>query len=154
MLDNQNPVTGVTYDFQSRDNAFSLNWAPKSGKWVSVTAEYDRATMRSRIGYLDLPFLTPAVSVYRDDAHIATSAVDLKIPVKGVTAKLTAGGSMVVTNGTRASRFYEPLAKLSVPFGKHVYWNSEWQWYGFNEQLFMYEGFRTHLIQTGLRLSR
>jgi hypothetical protein len=152
LLDNQDPVPGIQYDFRSRDNTISVNWTPNSGKRVALLAEYDRATLRSSVNYLTLPFLTPDVSKYRDDAHIATGAFDFRLPRVG--GKLTAGGSFVVTNGTRPSRFYEPLVRLSVPVGKHVYWNSEWQWYGFGEQLFLYEGFRTHLVQTGLRLSK
>jgi hypothetical protein len=74
--------------------------------------------------------------------------------LKGHAPKITAGGSFSIVNGTRPSRFYEPLARLSLPLRKNVSWNTEWQWYGFNEDQYLYEGFRTHLIQTGLRLSR
>ncbi len=155
LLDNQNPVPGTQLDFRSRDNSLAVNWTPNGGKRVALMAEYDRATLRSSIDYLLPPFLTPSVSSYSDNAHIATSMVDVNIPgFKGNAAKLTAGGSFTVTNGTRPSRFYTPLARLSVPAGKHVYWNTEWRYYGFNEQLYQYEGFRTHLFQTGLRLSR
>jgi hypothetical protein len=155
VLDNQDPVPGLQYDFRSRDNSLSVNWAPNGGKRISLLAEYDRATIRSSINYLFTPFLTPDVSSYNDNAHIATSAIDVKIPaVKGIAAKLTMGGSLAITNGTRPSRFYEPLARLSIPAGKHVYWNTEWRWYGYGEQMFLYQGFRTHLFQTGLRLSR
>lgn len=155
LLDNQNPVPGVAYDFRSRSNSLSVNWLPNGGKRIAVLAEYDRATLRSDINYLDLPFLNAAVSRYRDNAHLATAAIDLSPPaVRGVAPKLTVGGSLAINNGSRASRFYQPLARLSLPLGKHVYWNTEWQWYGFNEDLFFYEAFRTHLFQTGLRLSR
>jgi hypothetical protein len=154
-LDNRDPVPGSWYHFRSRDNSLAVNWTPNGGKRISVAAEYDRATMWSNINYLLPPFLTPSISSYRDNAHIASSMVDVNIPgFKGFAPKLTAGGSFTVTNGTRPSRFYTPLARLSVPAGKHVYWNTEWRYYGFNEQLFQYEGFRTHLLQTGLKLSR
>lgn len=154
-LDNRDPVPGSWYHFRSRDNSLAVNWMPNEGKRITVVAEYDRATFWSSINYLLPPFLTPTVSSYSDNAHIATSMIDVNIPgFKGNAAKLTAGGSFTVTNGTRPSRFYTPLARLSVPAGKHVYWNTEWRYYGFNEQLYQYEGFRTHLFQTGLRLSR
>ena len=155
LLNNQNPTAGIQNDFQSRDSSFSVNWTPQGGKRIAVLAEYDRATVRSDIDYLIPPFLSPGVSSYRDNAHLATGAIDLTIPgFKGLAPKLTVGGSLAINNGTRASRYYQPLARLSVPFQKHVYWNTEWQWYGFNEDLFLYEGFRTHVFQTGLRLSR
>jgi hypothetical protein len=155
LLDNQNPVTAVSYDFRSRNNSFSVNWIPGGGKRFAIVAEYDRSTVRSDINYLDLPFLTPAVSKYRDNAHLATAAIDISpAAVRGMSPKITVGGSLAVNNGSRASRFYQPLARLSLPFGRHFAWNTEWQWYGFNEDMFFYENFRTHIFQTGFRLSR
>jgi hypothetical protein len=153
VLNNQNPATDIRYDFQSRDNAVTLFWTPKSGKWISVMGEYDRSTLRSSIRYLDLPFLTPATSYYRENAHTATSAIDLVIPgARG--GKLTAGGSLFVASGTRPTRFYQPLLRLSLPLHKQVSWNTEWQYYGFGEQFFLYEGFRTHAFTTGLKITR
>ena len=52
------------------------------------------------------------------------------------------------------SRYYQPLARLSLPLGKHVYWNTEWKYYGFQEDFYLYEGFRTHVFMTGLKLVR
>jgi hypothetical protein len=154
-LRNRNPSPDIQQDFRSRDNSLSAHWAPNGGKWIAVLAEYDRYTLRSSIRYLLPPFLTPGVSAYRDDAHLATSAIEATIPGwKGHAPKLMAGGSFSLVNGTRPSRFYQPLARLSVPLLKNVAWNSEWQWYGFNQDQFLYEGFRTHLFQTGFRVSR
>ena len=56
--------------------------------------------------------------------------------------------------GTRPTRYFQPLARLSLPLYKHVYWNSEWQYYGFGERFYLYEGFRTHVFMTGLRLTK
>jgi hypothetical protein len=154
-LQNQNPSQDVKQDFRSRDNSLSAQWRPNAAKWISVLAEYDRYTLRSSINYLMPPFLALGTSYYRDDAHLATSAIEATVPgLKGHAPKLTAGGSFSIVNGTRPSRFYEPLARLSLPLLKSVSWNTEWQWYGFNQDQFLYEGFRTHLFQTGLRLSR
>jgi hypothetical protein len=152
VLDNQNPDPSIKYDFRSRDNALSIFWTPKGGKNVSLMGEYDRSTVDSSISYLGL-FLSPQTSIYRDKAHSATAALNLGIP--GFTAaKLTLGGSFFISNGTRATRYYQPLARLSLPLGKHLYWNTDWQYYGYGEQLYMFEGFRTHVFQTGLRVTR
>ncbi len=154
-LQNHNPLAGVLYQFESRDSSLALTWAPKGGKRFSVLAEYDRQVANSSISYLDLPFLTQATSVYNLAAHTATGAVDVALPAfHGVAGKLSIGGSLAVTNGTRPARYYQPFGRLSVPIGKHVAWNTQWQWYGFNEQFFMYEAFHTHLIQTGFRLTK
>jgi hypothetical protein len=154
MLENKNPVPGLQYSFRSRDESVSLNWSPKDGKHVSVIAIYDRYKYDSSLNYLLPPFLTAATSDFHDAAHLATAMVDLTGPKFLNSAKLTLGGSLTVSNGTRASRYYEPLGRLSLPIGKHVYWNTTWQWYGFNQSLYLYEGFRTHIFQTGLRLTK
>ena len=115
-----------------------------------------RYTMFSSIDYLLLPFYTPAVSVYRDNANIATSTVDIVLPeiVAGHAPKLSAGGSLFISAGSRATRYYQPLGRLSVPIHKNVQWNTEWRWYGYSEPTYLYEGFRTHTFMTGFRVSR
>jgi hypothetical protein len=153
ILQNENPAPDIRYNFETRDNSLSMLWTPAGGKYVSVMAEYNRQTVSSDIRYLDLPFFTPATSTYRERANIATSAVDLTPPrLKG--AKLTVGGSLFIESGTRPTRYFQPLARLSLPLYKHVYWNSEWQYYGFGERFYLYEGFRTHVFMTGLRLTK
>jgi hypothetical protein len=155
LLDNQNPTAGINYDFRTRDNSLSVTWTPNSGKRISVMAEYDRSSLRSRINFLLLPFLTPTVSVYRENGHTASSAIDLVLPaVGGVTPKLTVGGSLFVSAGTRASQYYQPMGRLSLPLHKNVQWNTEWRWYGFGEQFYGYEAFRAHTFMTGIRVSR
>jgi hypothetical protein len=153
ILDNQNPAPDIRYDFRSRDSSLAFFWTPAGGKRISVTGEYDRSTMRSDIRYLDLPFLVPAISSYRDNAHTATAAIDVMLP--GIkNAKLTAGGSLLISQGSRPTRYYQPLARLSLPLYKHIVWNTDWQYYGFGEQFYLFESFRTHIFMTGLRVTR
>jgi hypothetical protein len=152
VLDNQNPDPSIRYDFRSRDNAISLMWTPKGGKFVSLLGEYDRSTLRSNISYLGL-FLSPQVSDYRDNAHSATAALNLALP-QYPGAKLTVGGSMFLSHGTRSTTYYQPLVQLSLPLRKTLYWNTTWQYYGYGEELYYYEGFRTHVFQTGLRVTK
>ncbi len=155
LLDNQNPSQGVQYDFRSRDNSLAVFWMPNGGKRISVMAEYDRSTLRSNIDFLLLPFYTPTVSSYKENAHTATSTIDLVLPtVAGIAPKLSAGGSLFIASGSRASRYFQPLGRLSLPLQKHVQWNTEWRWYGYGEQLYQYEGFRAHIFMTGLKLIR
>ncbi|HXB75237.1 MAG TPA: hypothetical protein VNY05_43795 [Candidatus Acidoferrales bacterium] len=154
LLNNQNPTPGIQNDFQSRDNSVSLYWTPGGGKRISVVAEYDRSSMRSNVDYLGL-FFAPGVSSYLDNAHTASSTVDLALPtIAGMAPKISMGGSLMISNGTRSSRYYQPLGRLSLPLQKHVSWNTEWRWYGFGEQLYLFEGFRAHVFMTGLRLTK
>ena len=111
VLNNQNPASQIQYSFQSRDNAVAIFWTPKGGKRITFMGEYDRSTLRSTIDYLLPPFFTPSVSLYRDNAHTATSAVDVALP--GLAgAKLEFGGSLFVSSGSRASQYYQPLVRL------------------------------------------
>jgi hypothetical protein len=43
---------------------------------------------------------------------------------------------------------------MSIPVGKHVYWNTEWRYYGFGEAFYLFEGFRANTFMTGLRVTR
>jgi len=149
VLNNQNPSPEIRFDFQSRTNSVMLQWMPNNGKRVSVTAEYDRSTVRSDIRYLDL-FFAPATSSYRDNAHGATSVVDLAAG----PGKVSLGGSLFISAGSRPTRYYQPLARVSWPIVPHIHWNAEWRYYGFGEQYYQFEGFRTHLFMTGLKVTR
>jgi len=152
VLSNQNPAPDIQNSFLSRDNSLSVYWTPAAAKRITFVGEYDRSTVRSDILYLGL-FLAPATSSYRENAHTATSAIDISLP--GLAgAKLTAGGSLFISSGSAPSRFYQPLVKLTLPLHKHIFWNTEWQYYGFGEQFYLFEGFRTHVFMTGLRVTR
>jgi hypothetical protein len=154
VLNNQNPAAAIQYDFGSRDNSLAVYWTPAGGKRFTLMGEYDRSTLSSSINYLGL-FLSPAVSYYRENAHTASSTIDIALPgYAGLTPKLTAGGSLFISSGSRPSRYYQPLMRLSLPLQKHVYWNTEWEYYGYGEQFYLYEGFRAHVFMTGLRLTR
>jgi len=155
VLNNQNPAPDIHYDFQSRDSSLSVYWTPNGGKRFTFTGEYDRYTLRSDIGYLDPSTLSSAVSNYHENAHIASSAVDVALPeYGGMTPKLTFGGSLFVSSLSRPTRFYEPMAKLTLPLRKNISFYTEWQWYGMGEPFYLYEGFRTHAFITGVRLTR
>jgi len=153
LLDNQNPSPGINYDFLSRQNSLSVSWIP--GKRVSVLGEYTRSTLRSDINYLEPELLIPELSLYRDDAHTASALVDLALPrYSGLAPRLAFGGSLFISSGSRPTSYYQPLARLSIPLHKNLSWNSEYRFYGYGETFYQYEGFRTHILQTGIKLSR
>jgi len=153
LLDNQNPIPGINYDFLSRQNSLSATWIPS--KRVSVLGEYTRSTLRSNINYLEPEFLSPELSLYRDNAHTASALVDLALPgYAGLAPRLAFGGSMFISSGSRPTSYYQPLARLSIPLRKNLAWNSEYRYYGYGESFYQYEGFRAHILQTGIKLSR
>jgi len=155
LLNNQNPATGVQLDYLARQSSVSVFWAPQSGKRFTLQGDYTRATTRSHILYLIPQDLRPALSIYRDNAHLASAVLDVVLPgYRKLAPKLSLGGSLLISSGSRPTSYYQPLTKLLVPITPHVAWFVDWRYYGFGEAFYSYEGFRTHLVSTGLRFTR
>ena len=155
VLNNDNPSPDVRYNYRMQQASASVFWSPAGGKLGDLQGSYTRATVRSDIGYLTPQDLTPQQSRYRDNAHIATAMFNIKLPdLAHVAPKLTAGGSFVISSGSRPTNYFQPLATLGLPMGKSVSWFAEWRYYGYGEAFYLYEGFRTHLVTAGLRLTR
>jgi hypothetical protein len=156
-LNNQDPQPGVKYDYQFLQESLSLFWAPAK-KWFDVQGSYTRSALRSDLGYLEPETLTPQVSSYRENAHMATALFNLRLAhnstsMGGHTPKLTFGGSMFRSSGSRPTAYYQPKAQLWVPLSKRATWFTDWTYYGYGEIFYLYEGFRTHLVTTGLRFT-
>jgi hypothetical protein len=155
MLNNQNPSPGIRYDFLSHQESASVLYAPSGGKTWDFEGSYTRSTLRSDIQYLDPGFLIPVRSFYRDNDHALTALFDVNLPGwLGNKTKLTAGGTAFLSSGSNPTTFYQPIAKLAVPLRKNVAWVSEWRYYGFSESFYQFQGFRTQMVTSGLRVSR
>jgi hypothetical protein len=158
LLNNQNPTPGVNFDAKANQETLSLFWAPGAGKHWELQGSYGYSYLRSNNGYLAPQDLTPQTSLYSDNSHTATALFTANLP--GVrwaphqAAKITAGGSFVKSSGSRPTSYYQPVAKAMVPLAKNVNWVTEWRYYGYGEAFYLYEGFRTHLVTTGLRFTR
>jgi hypothetical protein len=153
LLNNRNPTQGIDYSFLSRQNSLSLSWTPS--KRVTILGEYTRSTLYSNINYLEPEYLSPETSLYRDNAHNASSLIDLALPGYAKLAPhLAFGGSLFISSGSRPTTYYQPLARLSLPLHKGVVWKSEYRYYGYGETFYELEGFRAHILQTGLTISR
>ncbi|MCC7173908.1 MAG: hypothetical protein IT159_01830 [Bryobacterales bacterium] len=153
-LHNENPSPASPYEFKSWSGSLGAFWTPGGGKWVSLMADYTRSSLKSELNFLVPQTLQPARSVYRDSAHVASSLLDLKIPHIGAgSASLGLGGSLYVSTGSRASDYYQPLGRLTIPLHRKASVFGEWRWYNYAEQFYRYEGFRTHHFVLGLRLA-
>jgi hypothetical protein len=154
-LNNQNPLSGTRYAYQAQQESLSFLWAPRGGKYWDLQGSYSRSTMYSDIGYLEPEFLTPQQSIYRDNAHTATAFFSGNLPhYAGLAPTITAGGSLFISSGSRPTSYYQPFAKLLLPLRKNLTWFAEWSYYGYGEAFYLYEGFRSNLVTTGLRLTR
>jgi hypothetical protein len=150
---NHNPVPGVNSNYRVQQESLSLFWTP--AKIWNLQGSYTRSTMYSNINYLDPGTLQPRTSLYRDNAHTATALFNLTLPPHyGFAPTVTAGGSFFISSGSRPTNYYQPIGTLRLPLGKHLSWFTEWRYYGYGEAFYLYEGFRTHLVTTGLRLTR
>jgi hypothetical protein len=154
LLNNQNPLPGLDYAYSSSQESLSFYWSPRASKIFDIQGSYSRSDLKSNISYLDPGTLSAQISNYRDNAHTATALVDLAWPhSKRFAPKLAAGGSFFISSGSQPTSYYQPTAKLWLPLGKHASWFSEWRYYGYGETFNLYEGFRTHLVTTGVRLT-
>jgi hypothetical protein len=154
LLNNQNPLAGTNYDYSASQESLSFYWSPR-GKIFDIQGTYSRSDLKSNISYLEPETLSPQLSAYRDNAHTATALFDLAWPRgKRFAPKLAAGGSFFISSGSQPTSYYQPIAKLWLPLGKHTSWFSEWQYYGYGEVFNLYEGFHTHLVTMGVRFSR
>ena len=155
LLDNQNPTPGAHYDYRAQQESVSFFWSPAASKRWDFQGSYSRSALRSDIFYLVPETLQPERSFYRDNSHTATALFSANLPgYWGLVPKVSAGGSFVVTSGSRPTSYYQPAAKLFVPLRKNLSLFAEWQYYGYGEAFYLYEGFRTHLLTAGLRLTR
>ncbi|MBI1895590.1 MAG: hypothetical protein HYS04_03495 [Acidobacteria bacterium] len=153
LLNNDSPTPGGGYLVRSRDAGLSVAWTPAAGKRVRLIGDYVRSTFRSEIDYLVPQELSRELSRYRDYAHQATALVDVAIPAIGGRApRLSAGGSLFHTSGSRPTRYYQPLARFTAPIARHLEANFEWRWYAMSEAFYVFEGFRAHQLIFSLRI--
>ncbi|HLK17802.1 MAG TPA: hypothetical protein VKT81_02565 [Bryobacteraceae bacterium] len=146
VLNNSNPDPSVKLDFRSRVESASLFWTPRNGKWGNLLLDYSRSSVRSNILYLIPQTLTPAPSIYKENAHALTAVVSVKW--------FSFGGSLFVSSGSRPTQYYQPLARFSLPLNKHVRWNTEWRYYSMSEAFYAFENFRSNQLMTSLRFTR
>jgi hypothetical protein len=99
--------------------------------------------------------LQPQESIDRENAHTATALWNLKLPqVRGIAPKITAGGSLFISSGSRPTKYYQPTATVWVPIRKHLNGFAGWRYYGFGEPFYTYEDFHAHTITVGVRVER
>jgi len=149
---NHNPTTGVESDYHAWQESLSFFFNP--GKAWNLQGTYTRSTVYSNLGYLDPGTLLPQTSLYRDNAHTVTALFEMKPRIRsGLALTIAAGGSFFISSGSRPTNYYQPVVRLRLPLGKQLAWFSEWRYYGYGEAFYLYEGFRTHILTTGLRFT-
>lgn len=151
-LNNENPPKLNPFQFRQQQVAYGLQWIP-GGKAIQLLGEYSRSTIRSNLDYLVPQMLTRERSFYRENAHTVTAMASVVLPATWTwQPKLSAGGSMFLSSGSRPTTFYQPVVRVSLPVRKHVDLFSEYRWYGISQAFYAYEGFRTHQGIVGLRI--
>lgn len=155
LLDNQNPTQGLNYEYLAHQESLSLSWSPEDGKIFNFEGTYSYSGMHSLISYLAPQDLSETSSYDRENAHTGVALFTLNLPkFHGFAPKLTAGGSFFTSGGTFPTGYFQPVAKLWFPSGKHLQWFGEWRYLDYGASPFIYEGFRTTLATAGLRIQR
>jgi hypothetical protein len=153
-LANKNPLAPTQYSYSVAQEGLSLEWLPSAGKRWSFLGTYERSAIHSDIGYVIPQTLTQAASIYKENSHTITALWNANIPLAGLTAKISAGGSAFLSSGTSPTTYYQGIVRATLPLGHRVSWFGEWRYYGLGEAFFLYESFRTHLFTTGLRFTK
>jgi hypothetical protein len=157
LLNNNNPDARTSEkldDFEALtvDNSVAAFWTP-AGSRYRIIAEYARSIWRTNTLYLAPQTLEPERSRYREDAHIATLLAEAPLPLaRSWAPRLTLGGSLFRSAGTRATRYYQPLVRFTAPISKHLEWNAEWRWWGMSQALYFFEEFRNHQALVSVRI--
>jgi hypothetical protein len=73
--------------------------------------------------------LASAESIYTENCHTISGYFNGSCRGN----KLVAGGSAVLTSGSRPTTYYQPIVKLSVPLRRNIGFFAEWRYYGFGE---------------------
>ncbi len=154
LLINQNPLPGINYDYSAASGIALLSWSPQGGKNWDFQGTYSRSTVNSNIGYLDPEILRQPIALSRQCPYLLPLCSTSICRITGLAPKISAGGSFFISSGSRPTQYYQPTAKLTVPLSKKFSWFAEWSYYGYGEAFYLYEGFRTHIVTTGLRLTR
>ena len=146
-LNNSNPTAGVDLAFRTQQAGTTMQWTMKT---ATVMADYTWSGLRNNLRYLDPMTFLLVPSLYRDNAHTATMATDLRFR-KSV---LTVGGSLFRSGGSRPTRYYQPLVRLLVPVRHSVQLLGEWRNVSLGQSIYSYEAFGVQQITIGLRLTR
>ena len=142
LLNNSNPDPSVKLDFSSKVESASVFWTPNGAKWANLLVDYSRSAIHSSILYLVPETLSPATSIYKENAHSFTAVAAMKW--------FSFGGSLFISSGSRPTNYYQPLARVSIPINKHVQWNTEWRWYSMSEAFFAFENFQQQSVDDQL----
>ncbi|MFN7936011.1 MAG: hypothetical protein U0R19_21960 [Bryobacteraceae bacterium] len=153
ILNNSNPPSFNRFEFKSHQTALGLQWMPSGGNTIQMTGEYSRAAVKSEMDYLIPQVLQSALSQYRENTHTITGLVQWRIAA-GWTwhPTLSAGGSLYLTSGTRPTDYYQPVVRLNTPVVSHLDLFAEYRYYGLTQQIYHFEGFRTHQGAVGVRI--
>lgn len=154
-LTNESPNPTVKFDMKSYLASLGFLWNPGGGKRITVIGDYTHSDMKSDATYFEPQSLIPALSQYRERAHIGTALIDVNsFGLAKHSPTLSVGGSFYTSGGSRPTSYYTPLVKLGVPVHEHASFFAEWRNYQLSETMYSFEGFRANTFTVGLRLVR
>ena len=148
-VNGNNPAWAGNYSYSNTAGGASLQWTP-STRWL-VLAEYSRGSLVTDILFRNPLTFGNLRSLYRDDSHAATVLVDANIHAR---LRISAGGTLLKTSGSRPTSYYQPQGRITVPMRKTCEIFAELRYYGFGDFFIYPESFRSNQLTIGLRLMR
>lgn len=139
VLDNRNPSPLGAFEWLARSQGATVTWSSK--RLGALWGSYSRAAVDSRIPYIEPQDLRTAQSIFKENSHTITGLWESGAK----RVRLGLGGAAFVSSGTRPTRLWEPVTRLTVPLSKRLAGRAEWRWHGLTEPFYVAEGFRAHL---------
>ena len=146
---NSNDASDI--DLRSHDWNFSggLNWQPIER--INLSADYSRSDV-----YSTLLFVIP--QNFRTDRSIfdeRISAVGGSMSV-GLYRdyKVEFGYRGIISRGTNRLEFHQPYASLWIPLAGGLAFKPSWQYFGYSENNFSFENYKTHMAAFSLVYTR
>ncbi|MGE5487517.1 MAG: hypothetical protein ACM3ZB_06825 [bacterium] len=142
----------LDFEYTNWEYAANVAWTPQNARYM-VIAEYGRIGINSRTDFINPATFDTILSTYDEDGNAAVLLVETPLWQMGTrTPKLSFGGSLWKSDGTRDVNYYRPQAKLWLPITPRVDFHLDWQWFGFSEPMFPFENFHAHSFVTALRI--
>jgi hypothetical protein len=151
-FNNDNPSPEHDYASEGQTGTVGVQWSPRKSRYFRIVGEYSRVNYWSNTTYYMPQTLQLATSAYNEVGNSANTLVDVRFWNSARAPRIAFGGSLWYSAGTRASQYYQPMARFTAPVVRHVDVNAEWRWYSLAEPQFAYEGFRQNQAIVSVRL--
>jgi hypothetical protein len=147
---NEDPAADIDLHDHYTDYSAGLNYDPNER--ISLGVDYTHTDLASDLLFVIPQNLTTARSVFNERVNGFGGRLTAGI-YKGVKAELGYRG--VINRGSYPLEFHQPYGSLWIPLGHSgLAFKPTWQYFGYNQTLFNFESYQTHLVTLSLVYAR